>query len=167
MIEIAPSINLPESVRSALCDVAAQIAKSIGYYNAGTVEFLLDLDSHEWFFIEMNPRIQVEHTVTEIITGIDIVRSQILIAKGHKPYGKEINIPKQADIPRNGVAIQARVTTEDPEKNLLQIMKIVNYRSACRYSSRWGNGRYRADHALLRSLLQDLASVDLARRFSG
>ena len=137
VIEIAPSINLPESVRTALCDAAVQIAKSIGYYNAGTVEFLLDLDSHEWFFIEMNPRIQVEHTVTEIITGIDIVRSQILIAKGHKLHGKEINIPKQADIPRNGVAIQARVTTEDPEKNFApDYGKIVNYRSAAGFGIR-------------------------------
>ena len=85
----------------------------------------------------MNPRIQVEHTVTEIITGIDIVRSQILIAKGHKLHGKEINIPKQDAIPRNGVAIQARVTTEDPEKNFApDYGKIVNYRSAAGFGIR-------------------------------
>jgi pyruvate carboxylase len=137
VIEIAPSVNLPEKVRTELCDAAVKIAKSIGYYNAGTVEFLLDLDSHDWFFIEMNPRIQVEHTVTEIITGIDIVRSQILIAKGHKLHGKEINIPKQDAIPRNGVAIQARVTTEDPEKNFApDYGKIVNYRSAAGFGIR-------------------------------
>ena len=137
VIEIAPSVNLPEKVRKELCEAAVKIAKSIGYYNAGTVEFLLDLDSHDWFFIEMNPRIQVEHTVTEIITGIDIVRSQILIAKGHKLHGKEINIPKQDAIPRNGVAIQARVTTEDPEKNFApDYGKIVNYRSAAGFGIR-------------------------------
>ncbi len=137
VIEIAPSINLPDKVRADLCDAAVKIAKSIGYYNAGTVEFLLDLDSHDWFFIEMNPRIQVEHTVTEIITGIDIVRTQILIAKGHKLHGKEINIPMQEAIPRNGVAIQARVTTEDPEKNFApDYGKIVNYRSAAGFGIR-------------------------------
>jgi pyruvate carboxylase len=75
VIEVAPSVGLPEKVRTELCEAAVKIAKSIGYYSAGTVEFLLDLDTHEWFFIEMNPRIQVEHTVTEVITGIDIVRS--------------------------------------------------------------------------------------------
>ena len=137
VIEIAPSINLPKEVSDSLCNAAVKIAKSIGYYSAGTVEFLLDLDTHEWFFIEMNPRIQVEHTVTEIITGIDIVRSQILIAKGHKLHGKEINIPKQAEIPKNGVAIQARVTTEDPEKNFApDYGKIVNYRSAAGFGIR-------------------------------
>lgn len=137
VIEIAPSIGLPDKVREELCDAAVKIAKSIGYYSAGTVEFLLDLDTHEWFFIEMNPRIQVEHTVTEVITGIDIVRSQILIAEGHSLHGEEIGIPQQADVPRNGVAIQARVTTEDPEKNFApDYGKIVNYRSAAGFGIR-------------------------------
>jgi pyruvate carboxylase len=131
VIEIAPSVGLPEKVRAELCEAAVKIAKSIGYYSAGTVEFLLDLDTHEWFFIEMNPRIQVEHTVTEVITGIDIVRSQCLIAQGHSLFSDEIGIPQQADIPRNGYAIQARITTEDPEKNFApDYGKIVNYRSA-------------------------------------
>ena len=89
VIEIAPSVNLPEKVRKELCEAAVKIAKSIGYYNAGTVEFLLDLDSHDWFFIEMNPRIQVEHTVTEIITGIDIVRSQILLPRAISCTGRK------------------------------------------------------------------------------
>jgi pyruvate carboxylase len=89
VVEIAPSIGLPDEVRNDLCDAAVKIAKSIGYYSAGTVEFLYDLDTDEWFFIEMNPRIQVEHTVTEVITGIDIVRSQILIAEGHSLHGKD------------------------------------------------------------------------------
>lgn len=137
VVEIAPSIGLPDEVRESLCDAAVQIAKSIGYYSAGTVEFLYDLDSDEWFFIEMNPRIQVEHTVTEVITGIDIVRSQILIAEGHSLHSKAVGIPKQSEIARNGVAIQARITTEDPEKNFApDYGKIVNYRSAAGFGIR-------------------------------
>ncbi|MCH2036352.1 MAG: pyruvate carboxylase [Puniceicoccaceae bacterium] len=137
VVEIAPSIGLPDDVRAALCDAAVQIARSIGYYSAGTVEFLYDLDCDDWFFIEMNPRIQVEHTVTEVITGIDIVRSQILIAQGHSLHSKEIGIPKQDLIARNGVAIQARITTEDPEKNFApDYGKIVNYRSAAGFGIR-------------------------------
>ena len=137
VVEIAPSIGLPDEVRADLCDAAVKIAKSIGYYSAGTVEFLYDLDTDEWFFIEMNPRIQVEHTVTEVITGIDIVRSQILIAEGHSLHSKAVGIPKQEDIPRNGVAIQARITTEDPEKNFApDYGKIVNYRSAAGFGIR-------------------------------
>jgi pyruvate carboxylase len=131
VIEIAPSVGLPDKVREELCDAAVRIAKSIGYNNAGTVEFLLDLDTHEWFFIEMNPRIQVEHTVTEVITGIDIVRSQVLIAQGYSMFSEEVGIPQQENIPRNGFAIQARITTEDPEENFApDYGKIVNYRSA-------------------------------------
>ena len=137
VIEIAPSIGLPDKVRQDLCDAAVKIAKSIGYYSAGTVEFLLDLDTHEWFFIEMNPRIQVEHTVTEVITGIDVVRSQCLIAQGHSLFSEEVGIPPQDEIPRNGYAIQARITTEDPEKNFApDYGKIVNYRSAAGFGIR-------------------------------
>jgi len=137
VIEIAPSIGIPEKVRRELCEAAVKIAKSIHYHNAGTVEFLLDLDTHEWFFIEMNPRIQVEHTVTEVITGIDIVRSQILIAQGHSLFSEEIGISRQEAIPRNGVAIQARITTEDPEKNFTpDYGKIINYRSAAGFGIR-------------------------------
>lgn len=137
VVEIAPSIGLPDAVRTELCEAAVQIAKSIGYYSAGTVEFLYDLDTDEWFFIEMNPRIQVEHTVTEVITGIDIVRSQILIAQGHSLHSSEVGIPQQNAIPRNGVAIQARITTEDPEKNFApDYGKIVNYRSAAGFGIR-------------------------------
>jgi pyruvate carboxylase len=129
VIEIAPSVALKDKVRHELCDAAARIAREIGYDNAGTVEFLYDLDRHEWFFIEMNPRIQVEHTVTEQITGIDLVRSQILIAQGKKLT--EIGLPAQADIPRNGFAIQCRVTTEDPENKFTpNYGKIITYRSA-------------------------------------
>ena len=83
VVEVAPSFGLPDNIVRELCDAAARIAREIRYDNAGTVEFLYDLDRHEWFFIEMNPRIQVEHTVTEVITGLDLVRAQILIAQGH------------------------------------------------------------------------------------
>ena len=137
VVEVAPSVGLPEKTRLELCEAAVKIAKSIGYYSAGTVEFLLDSDTNEWFFIEMNPRIQVEHTVTEVITGIDIVRSQVLIAQGHSLFSDEIGIPQQDDIPRNGYAIQARVTTEDPEHNFApDYGKIVNYRSAAGFGIR-------------------------------
>jgi len=137
VVEVAPSIGLPEETRIELCEAAVKIAKSISYYNAGTVEFLLDADTNEWFFIEMNPRIQVEHTVTEVITGIDIVRSQVLIAEGHSLFSDEIGIPPQDEVPRNGYAIQARITTEDPEHNFApDYGKIVNYRSAAGFGIR-------------------------------
>ncbi len=131
VVEIATSVGLPEKVRHDLCEASARIAKEIGYDNAGTVEFLYDLDRHEWFFIEMNPRIQVEHTVTEQVTGVDLVRSQILIAQGAKLHGPEVALPPQDQIPRNGYAIQCRVTTEDPENKFMpNYGKIITYRSA-------------------------------------
>ncbi|WP_309396116.1 pyruvate carboxylase [Cerasicoccus maritimus] len=137
VVEVAPSINLPDDTRIALCDAAVKVAKAVNYENAGTVEFLYDLDTDEWFFIEMNPRVQVEHTVTEVITGIDIVRSQILIAQGKKLTDPELALPKQEDVPRNGFAMQARITTEDPEKNFApDYGKIVNYRSAAGFGIR-------------------------------
>src|SRR5476649_682582 len=106
VIEIAPSLGLDDRIRRELCDAAVRIAKEIGYDNAGTIEFLYDLDTKEWFFIEMNPRIQVEHTVTEQITGIDLVRSQILIAQGAELHGPELLLPAQENVPRNGFAVQ-------------------------------------------------------------
>jgi pyruvate carboxylase len=131
VVEIAPSVGLPDKVRNELCDAAARIAREIRYDNAGTVEFLYDLDRHEWFFIEMNPRIQVEHTVTEEITGVDLVRAQILIAQGSKLHGHEVALPRQDEIPRSGFAIQCRVTTEDPENKFMpNYGKIITYRSA-------------------------------------
>ncbi|MGI8966627.1 MAG: pyruvate carboxylase [Limisphaerales bacterium] len=131
VVEIAPSISLDEKVRKELCDAAVRMAKEVGYDNAGTIEFLYNLDTKEWFFIEMNPRIQVEHTVTEVITGIDLVRSQILIAQGNELHGEEINLPLQEKIPRIGCAVQCRVTTEDPENKFTpDYGKILTYRSA-------------------------------------
>jgi pyruvate carboxylase len=137
VIEIAPSVDLDERVRQELCDAAVQLAKAVNYDNAGTVEFLLDMDSNEWFFIEMNPRIQVEHTVTEQITGVDLVRSQILVAQGHELHDAEVAIPAQDKIPRIGFAVQGRITTEDPEQGFApDYGKILAYRSAAGFGVR-------------------------------
>ncbi len=137
VVEVAPAVNLNPQVRKELCDAAVALAKGIGYDNAGTVEFLYDMDKDDWFFIEMNPRIQVEHTVTECVTGIDLVRSQILVSAGHQLFGDEIALPPQEEIPCNGFAIQCRVTTEDPEKNFSpDYGRILNYRSAAGFGIR-------------------------------
>src|SRR6201993_534355 len=117
VVEVAPAANLPASVRNELCDAAAQLARKAKYVNAGTVEFLYDVDSQNWFFIEVKPRIQVEHTVTEMVTGINLVRAQILVAQGHSLHDDAINLPRQENLPLYGAALQCRVTTEDPEKN--------------------------------------------------
>ena len=131
VVEIAPSVNLDEGVRRELCDAAVRMAREVGYDNAGTIEFLYDLDRNQWFFIEMNPRIQVEHTVTEVITGVDLVRCQILIAQGLPLHGPEMFLPPQDEIPRIGCAVQCRVTTEDPENKFMpDYGKILTYRSA-------------------------------------
>ena len=141
VIEVAPSFGLPEKIVNELCDAAARMAREIRYDNAGTVEFLYDLDRHEWFFIEMNPRIQVEHTVTEVITGLDLVRAQILIAQGHSLHSEEVGMPRQADIPRNGYAIQCRITTEDPENKFMpDYGRIIAYRSPGGFGVRLDGG---------------------------
>ncbi len=141
VVEIAPSFGLDEKVRAELCDAAVRMTREIGYDNAGTIEFLLDLDSGDWFFIEMNPRIQVEHTVTEVITGIDLVRAQILIAQGAALHGRELDLPAQEAIPRNGFAVQCRVTTEDPENKFTPSYgKILTFRSAAGFGIRLDAG---------------------------
>ncbi|MBP2027474.1 pyruvate carboxylase [Acetoanaerobium pronyense] len=113
LIEFTPAISISESQRKAICEDAIKIAKAVDYMNAGTVEFLVDKEGNH-YFIEMNPRIQVEHTVTEMVTGYDIVQSQILIAQGYPLSSDEIGIKSQEDIKPRGYAIQCRVTTEDP-----------------------------------------------------
>jgi pyruvate carboxylase len=118
-----------------------QLARKAKYRNAGTVEFLYDVDSQKWYFIEVNPRIQVEHTVTEMITGIDLVRSQILVAQGHKLHDPPMALPKQENVPLNGAALQCRVTTEDPEKNFApDYGKISTYRSPAGFGIRLDGG---------------------------
>src|ERR1700758_3873017 len=141
VVEVAPAVNLPRSVRSELCDAAAQLARKAKYINAGTVEFLYDVDSQKWFFIEVNPRIQVEHTVTEMVTGIDLVRAQILVAQGHSLHDDAINLPRQESVPLYGAALQCRVTTEDPEKNFApDYGKISTYRSPAGFGIRLDGG---------------------------
>jgi pyruvate carboxylase len=141
VIEIAPSVALDPRVRRELCDAAVKIAAEINYDNAGTVEFLIDLDTNEWFFIEMNPRIQVEHTVTEVITGIDLVRAQILIAQGRHLHDQELGLPEQGEVPRNGFAVQCRITTEDPENKFTpDYGRILTYRSAGGFGIRLDGG---------------------------
>ncbi len=141
VVEVAPAANLPASIRGELCEAALQLARKANYRNAGTVEFLYDVDSQKWYFIEVNPRIQVEHTVTEMVTGIDLVRSQILVAQGHELHEPPMALPKQENIPLNGVALQCRVTTEDPEKNFApDYGKISTYRSPAGFGIRLDGG---------------------------
>ena len=141
VVEVAPSFGLPAHVVTELCEAAARMAREIRYDNAGTIEFLYDLDRHEWFFIEMNPRIQVEHTVTEVITGLDLVRAQILIAQGHALHSPEVGMPTQADVPRNGYAIQCRITTEDPENKFIpDYGRLLAYRSPGGFGVRLDGG---------------------------
>ncbi len=116
VIEIAPSLYLTKKKREELCRYALKIAKSVNYRNAGTVEFLMDKDQN-FYFIEVNPRIQVEHTVTELVTMRNLVQAQIRIAEGHKLSDPEIGIKSQKDIELRGFAIQSRITTEDPAMN--------------------------------------------------
>ncbi len=113
VVEFTPAISITEQQREAICQDALKIAGAVNYRSAGTVEFLLD-STGKHYFIEMNPRIQVEHTVTEMVTGIDLVQSQILVAQGYRLDSDKINIKSQEDIKPRGYAIQCRVTTEDP-----------------------------------------------------
>ncbi|GAA0452836.1 pyruvate carboxylase [Alkalibacillus silvisoli] len=141
VVEIAPSISLDEKQREEICEAAVQLMESVDYVNAGTVEFLVTDD--EFFFIEVNPRVQVEHTITEMITGVDIVQSQIRIAMGHTLSSFEVGIPKQADVITHGYAIQSRVTTEDPLNNFMpDTGKIMAYRTGGGFGVRLdaGNG---------------------------
>jgi pyruvate carboxylase len=141
VVEVAPSVGLDDKVRRDLCDAAVRMAREVSYDNAGTIEFLYDLDRKDWFFIEVNPRIQVEHTVTEVITGIDLVRSQILIAQGYSLFGPELDLPPQDKIPRTGYAVQCRITTEDPENKFTpDYGKILTYRSAAGFGIRLDGG---------------------------
>jgi len=141
VVEVAPAMNLPDKVRVELCDVAVELARKAQYRNAGTVEFLYDVDSQKSYFIEVNPRIQVEHTVTEVVTGVDIVRAQILVAQGHKLHDEQLALPEQDRIPLYGAALQCRVTTEDPEKHFApDYGKISTYRSPAGFGIRLDGG---------------------------
>ncbi|MCM3713061.1 pyruvate carboxylase [Alkalihalobacillus oceani] len=142
VVEVAPSVSLSDEVRENICEAAVKLMKNVQYVNAGTVEFLVT-DSGEFYFIEVNPRVQVEHTITEMITGIDIVQSQLFIADGEPLHGSRLGIPQQNDIICHGYAIQSRVTTEDPANGFLPDTGRINaYRSGGGFGVRLdaGNG---------------------------
>jgi pyruvate carboxylase len=140
VVEYAPAWSLPADLRERIAQDALKIARQVNYTNAGTVEFLV-AENGEHYFIEVNPRIQVEHTVTEVITGRDLVQAQILIAQGHKLSDPEIDIPNQAAIEQRGVAIQVRITAEDPRNDFLpDTGKIQVYRPAVGLGIRLDDG---------------------------
>lgn len=140
VVEVAPCISIQQETKDKLYEYALNITKSVGYSNAGTVEFLVDKDENI-YFIEVNPRVQVEHTITEEITGVDIVRSQILIAMGHKLSDKQIYIKSQEDVECHGYAIQCRITTEDPTNNFSpDYGRVIAYRSASGFGIRLDAG---------------------------
>ena len=129
VVEYAPAFSVDKKILDELHEDAIKIAKEVGYVNAGTVEFLVDKEGNH-YFIEMNPRIQVEHTVTEMITGVDLVQTQLMIAQGYALDSPEIDIKSQDDITVNGYSIQCRITTEDPQNNFApDYGKITTYRS--------------------------------------
>ncbi|MTW85378.1 pyruvate carboxylase [Virgibacillus dakarensis] len=141
VVEIAPSVSLDETLRMRICEAAVNLMKNVDYLNAGTVEFLVT--GNDFYFIEVNPRVQVEHTITELITGVDIVQTQIKIAEGQPLHGDAIGIPLQDNIKTNGYAIQSRVTTEDPLNNFMpDTGKIMAYRTGGGFGVRLdaGNG---------------------------
>ena len=146
VVEMAPAVWMPENVRQGMLQASVRLAKTAGYVNAGTVEFLYDLDSADFYFIEVNPRVQVEHTVTEEVTGLDIVQAQILIAQGGLIGGAGVlasGIPPQHKIKCQGFAIQCRVTTEDPENNFMpDYGRISAYRSANGHGVRLDGGEW-------------------------
>ncbi|MBM7586690.1 pyruvate carboxylase [Bacillus pakistanensis] len=141
VVEVAPCVSLDKQLREEICEAAVKLMKNVNYVNAGTVEFLVS--DNRFYFIEVNPRVQVEHTITEMITGVDIVQSQILIAEGHRLHSDKVGIPTQENINTHGYAIQSRVTTEDPLNNFMpDTGKIMAYRSGGGFGVRLdaGNG---------------------------
>ena len=141
VVERAPAVFLDDTQRIGLCELGLRIGRAVGYLNAGTVEFLQDADTGQFYFIEVNPRIQVEHTVTEVVTGIDIVKAQIRIAEGAAIGTPESGVPAQRDIRINGHAMQCRVTTEDPENNFIpDYGRITAYRSPAGFGIRLDAG---------------------------
>jgi pyruvate carboxylase len=141
VVERAPAAFLSDAERSELCEAALKIGRAVSYRAAGTVEFLQDADSGKFFFIEVNPRIQVEHTVTECVTGIDLVKAQIRIAAGARIGTLESGVPAQDGIRVNAHALQCRVTTEDPENNFVpDYGRITAYRSPAGFGIRLDAG---------------------------
>ena len=173
IVEMAPARNLPEATRQAIWDAALKIGRAVGIDNASTVEFLVDADTSEYYFIEVNPRIQVEHTVTEQITGLDIVKSQILIAQGTPLSDPEIGLGDPSQITIHGYAIQCRVTTEDPANNFMpNYGRLSHYRSASGVGIRLDAGTAFSgavitpfyDSLLVKVTAHGLRFIDAARR---
>jgi pyruvate carboxylase len=141
VVEIAPAPTLDPGLRKALVNAAVAISRQANLSNAATVEFLVDADRNEFYFIEVNPRIQVEHTVTEVVTGIDLVRSQILIAQGLPMHEPPLGIPPQEEIRARGFSMQCRVTTEDPENRFIpDFGRVTHYRSPAGFGVRLDGG---------------------------
>lgn len=141
VVERAPAPYLTPAQREELTGYGLQIARSVDYTGAGTIEFLMDVKSGEFYFIEVNPRIQVEHTVTEEVTGVDIVKAQIGIIEGEAIGTDASGVPPQADITLNGHALQCRITTEDPEQNFIpDYGRITAYRGAAGFGIRLDGG---------------------------
>lgn len=173
IVEIAPAHNLDPAVRDRILHAALAVGRAVRLDNAGTVEFLVDKDSGEFFFIEVNPRIQVEHTVTEVVTGYDIVKSQILIAQGAPLSDPEIGLADQAAVVTKGFALQCRVTTEDPRNNFVpDYGRLSAYRSASGLGIRLDAGSAFSgavitpfyDSLLVKVTASGLRFVDAARR---
>ena len=140
LVEVAPAFSLKLEFRQEICAAAVKLMKNVNYISAGTVEFLVTPDGH-FYFIEVNPRIQVEHTVTEMLTGIDIVQTQIRIAEGYSIHDDEVAIPEQDKIYCHGHAIQCRITTEDPANNFMpDTGKLIAYRSGGGFGIRLDGG---------------------------
>ena len=141
VVERAPAPYLSDEQRAEIAGYALKIGKAVDYIGAGTVEFLMDADTGHFYFIEVNPRIQVEHTVTEEVTGIDIVKAQIRILEGEAIGTPESGVPEQAGIRLNGHALQCRITTEDPEQNFVpDYGRITAYRGATGFGIRLDGG---------------------------
>ncbi len=168
VVEYAPAFSVPEKTRKIIFDSALKLCHKVGYRNAGTCEFLVDLEGNP-YFIEMNPRIQVEHTVTELVTDVDIVRAQILIAEGYPLNSPEINITSQESIVCHGFAIQTRVTSEDPSNNFMpDTGKVSVYHSGSGNGIRLDGGNIYTGAEILPyydSLLVKISSYD--RTFKG
>ncbi len=173
IVEIAPAQNLPAATRRRILDAALAVGRAVGLDNAGTVEFLLDVDSEEFYFIEVNPRIQVEHTVTEQVTGVDIVKTQILIAQNQPLTDPEIGLGDPDAIGTHGFAIQCRVTTEDPANRFIpDYGRLSHYRSASGMGIRLDAGTAFTgavitpfyDSLLVKVTAHGLRFVDAARR---
>jgi len=173
VVEIAPAPNLDSAIRKRLLDAALAVGRAAGLDNAGTVEFLLDVDSGDFYFIEVNPRIQVEHTVTEEITSFDLVKTQILVAQGKPLSDSEIGLGAQDNVYAHGCAVQCRVTTEDPSNNFIpDYGRLSHYRSASGMGIRLDAGTAFSgavitpfyDSLLVKVTAHGLRFVDAARR---